>query len=296
MEAAKKLVEYQHSPQLELIVTPPLSKLTAKAKETVRADVLDAVPLMQEYEEDIENYLASIERRELVVSESNLVMRDGSKAARVRYSPFWEALDTMGQRLDYVIENNSRMLEREVASGRTRADWIELERDYVGFPPVVYEDEREPTYCAAWNCHNEVRLTGKRPSKYCSEKCRHEQKAAERRFKRTGTFLPVKAYEKLRIGYAQAKTTYKEVSWDAVPKTLATDGKDYREPKRRKLTVAEMTAMEMRRRYREHGETEYYNLKDTCYYIDEEGNYHVDNREWQEVKKIRRLFSWNNFI
>ncbi|MNY58055.1 hypothetical protein D3C86_1943460 [compost metagenome] len=57
-----------------------------------------------------------------------------------------------------------------------------------------------------------------------------------------------------------------------------------------------MTEMEFRRRYREHGETVCFNLKDTDYAVDERGNFHIEGREWQSAKQIRDTLPWNNFI
>ncbi|WP_223068099.1 hypothetical protein [Paenibacillus caui] len=109
MGTARQLEEeLKQTPELTVITTPPLSRLFAKAKETVRADVLNAAPLIEEYTEAIEEYLVTIDRRDLVVWGTNPETTEGNRAIRVNYSPFWDALTKMGQRLDYIIENNER--------------------------------------------------------------------------------------------------------------------------------------------------------------------------------------------
>lgn len=278
MQSTAKAQIVETRPNLVVIPTPPLARLSCIAKETVTADTLDAAPLMVRYASAIEDVLAVTERRDLVVK-SVPPDSDNAKAFRVQRSPFWEAVETMGQRLDYVIENGERAEAKEAAFTRTREEWAELERDYIGFPPTVHEDEDEPEYCAAWNCHSSRR----RRSIYCCERCRNEQKAAELRFEATGTYLPRKEYERVRNAYGDTQHAGITSSIGAAA-FYGTDGHNYRLPIRRKLTDRELTGMEMKRAEAvAPGEVIRYNLADVDYYVDERGCYHISQKEFAEM-------------
>ncbi|OMD92408.1 hypothetical protein BSK49_03775 [Paenibacillus odorifer] len=263
---------------LTLVPTPPLARLSCIAKETVTADTLDAAPLIAKYAAAIEDVLATTSRRDLVV---NIVPpdSDNAKAARVQHSKFWEAVETMGQRLDYVIENNDRSAVKAAAWARTREEWAELERDYIGYPPLIHEDDAEPNYCAAWDCHRSAR----RRSIYCCDRCRNEQKAAKLRFETTGTYLPRKAYESVRNAY-EDKATGSHTVGEGAAAMVGADGHNYRLPVRRKLTDRELTDMEMKRAEAvAPGEVIRYNLAAVDYYIDERGHYHISQKEIAEM-------------
>lgn len=255
---------------MNVVSISPIASLTAVANRTVTADTLDAGPLIETYAVAIEDVLAVTDCRDLVVKDVPKPS-ERDKAHRVQRSSFWEAVETMGQRLDYIIENGERAEAKAAAFTRTREEWEELERDYIGFPPPVDEDEDEPTYCACWNCHNARR----RRSVYCSERCRNEQKTAELRFRTTGTYLPRKAYESVRNAYDDTRHVDYNVALSAAA-WIGTDGRDYRNPVRRNPRDRELTDMEMKRaKAMEPGPIVCYNLADVDYYVDELGRYHI---------------------
>ena len=90
-------------------------------------------------------------------------------------------LDLMGLLLYKTLENVDRAKEKV----RTREEWAELEREYI--PPAPAFVPEGYAVCACWRCNNIFKKRGKR--KYCSEECAQEQQDANKRLKKTGTYL-----------------------------------------------------------------------------------------------------------
>ncbi|MGG3065149.1 hypothetical protein ABEO83_01630 [Bacillus glycinifermentans] len=83
-----------------------------------------------------------------------------------------------------VHENIERLQIKE----RTREEWEQEERKYI--PPMPSEVPEGYRVCACWNCNNVFRRLGKK--KYCSDACGQEQRDADKRLKKTGTYLAPK--------------------------------------------------------------------------------------------------------
>ncbi|MFW2107721.1 hypothetical protein M8C22_06355 [Bacillus spizizenii] len=83
-----------------------------------------------------------------------------------------------------VHENIERLQIKE----RTREEWEREEEKYI--PPMPSEVPAEYRVCACWNCNNVFQRLGKK--KYCSDACGQEQRDADKRLKRTGTYLAPK--------------------------------------------------------------------------------------------------------
>jgi hypothetical protein len=119
-----------------------------------------------------------------------------------------KAADTFARAILKADENKQRQQEEKLAKLRTRADWQELEDEYVGVKPTVTEDGRP--ICACWKCKRPVR----KRSKYCSENCRNEQKMAVRRLKKHGTYLNADEYKSLRAENAEKRERGRIVSYN----------------------------------------------------------------------------------
>jgi hypothetical protein len=90
-------------------------------------------------------------------------------------------LELMGRLLHKTLENVDRAKEKT----RTREEWEELEREHI--PPAPSFVPKGYAVCACWRCNNIFEKRGKR--KYCSEECSQEQRDANKRLKKTGTYL-----------------------------------------------------------------------------------------------------------
>lgn len=104
-----------------------------------------------------------------------------------------DVLFDMATLLDKTFENSKRNKEKHESKVRTREEWEQLERVYVGKPLPLEEGMK---YCRAWDCINQIVATGRK--EYCSKRCRHEQKAAVKRLAVNGTLLPVEVYKGIR--------------------------------------------------------------------------------------------------
>lgn len=197
------------------------SSLLKLAKQTVTSEYADIHKLYARYDTAVEAYLATVTRRPLI--SLNKRIYDTDKAVRVEYSSFWAALEIMSQRLGYVLENMDRKAFADNIAKFTRSDWEQLEKAYIG------TGKKEGESCRAWNC---VKPPRRKRSAYCSEECRKEQKAAVLRFKKTGTYLPKKAYMPYRSEYAEKLQSEVEVPIEFAL-GIATDGRDYRHRRRR---------------------------------------------------------------
>ncbi|MFB6362499.1 hypothetical protein ACFCP7_00375 [Paenibacillus elgii] len=251
-----------------------LAVLESLANRTVKADFYNIHDLMDEYAAAIESYMAQTSRRDLVTADR----RDcpEGKAKRVELSRFWKAVETMAERVDYVRENIERASNREANIARTRREWETLERAYleetIGKRPVLPAGDKRRV-CAAWGCRTVYLPRTKRPSKFCSEKCRRNQKSAEARLKANGTYLPVKEYDHYRQTYAALRSTAWEASLGAAH-GVATDGRDYRKRTRRGRTSREVAYFDRLRERRERekpGKVVRYNLADVAHIFDERG-------------------------
>lgn len=125
-----------------------------------------------------------------------------------------DLLILMAQKLLYAEENIERKRQEEAAMRRTREEWAALELLYVGGEKPSPPDGM--VVCACWDCLVTYRRKH-RNSKFCSERCRNEQKAAELRFKKTGTYLPRKAYIGYREEYDGRRREWIEKPYAVVP-------------------------------------------------------------------------------
>ncbi|WP_057766094.1 hypothetical protein [Cytobacillus praedii] len=92
-----------------------------------------------------------------------------------------EQLDLMGRLLVKTHEN----IERQNISRRTRKEWEEEEIEFI--PPEPIEIPEDHRVCECWNCKNTFPIRGKKI--YCSPECSQEQQDANKRLRKTGTFL-----------------------------------------------------------------------------------------------------------
>lgn len=272
-----------------------LAVLEATANRTVKADFYDIKALMDEYAAVIEVHMAQIGRRDLVTADR----RDypEGKARRVERSRFWEAVETMAARIDYVRENIELSRNRETNAARTRDEWEALERVYlektIGKPPVLAAND-ERRICSAWGCHTVYKPRARRPSKYCSEKCRRNQKAAKKRLNANGTYLPVKEYDQYRQAYTAKQSTAWEVSLGAAY-CIAIDGRDYRKRTRRSRTRREEAHFDQLREQKERerpGEIVRFNLADVAHSYDGNGRLRTGT-EWTKASSVRGIILYS---
>lgn len=202
--------------------------------KAVSSESRDIIATIERYKKATSEYLRNLDMRDLVVKKLPKI-----KNVRVRYvqnSRFWDALDRAAEKVDYVRENIERAEEKEAAKQRTREEWESMEQRIVGEKPTP---DAGYQVCGTWNCKKIYKTVNKRTSKYCSEACRNEQKAAAKRLRDTGTYLPVKVYESYRSDYLSNIHKEYEVSLNAAY-SYATDGRVYKNPGRRSLTTREM--------------------------------------------------------
>lgn len=268
-----------------------LAALESLANRTVKADFYNIHELMDEYAAEVESHLALTGRRDLVTADR----RDcpEGKAKRVELSRFWKAVEAMAERIDYVRENIERASNREAIAARTRREWEALERAYleetVGKRPVLPAGDKRRV-CSAWGCHTIYLPRTKRPSKFCSEKCRHNQKSAAARLKANGTYLPVKEYDHYRQTYAAVRST----AWEAplgAAHGVATDGRDYRKRTRRGRTSREVAYFDRLSEQRERekpGKVVRYNLAEVAHVFDEHGRLRTGT-EWTKASSVRGI-------
>lgn len=120
-------------------------------------------------------------------------------------------LEWIGESLDKVAENIERQQCDRENKVRSRGEWEAMEREHIRSTAEAIEDVEDPTNryvtCAAWNCAN-VFVPGverRADAKYCSRSCAQEQRDARKRYKATGTYLPVAAYEPNGWEYEERK-------------------------------------------------------------------------------------------
>lgn len=120
-------------------------------------------------------------------------------------------LEWIGESLDKVAENIERQQCDRENKERSRGEWEAMEREHIRSTAEAIEDVEDPTNryvtCAAWNCAN-VFVPGverRADAKYCSRSCAQEQRDARKRYKATGTYFPVAAYEPNGWEYEERK-------------------------------------------------------------------------------------------
>jgi hypothetical protein len=115
-------------------------------------------------------------------------------------------LELMGRLLNKAYETAQRSKEKQ----RSREEWAELERQFI--PPEPSFVPEGYAVCGCWRCNNLFAKKGKQ--KYCSEECAQEQRDAQKRFKRTGTYLRPYAdgYREKRMESIERMAKVKEVS------------------------------------------------------------------------------------
>ena len=147
-------------------------------------------------------------------------------------------LDLLAGTWSVVAEN----IEREAWRSYTREDWAELERQHVEsssytepdlrddlLTRVEYEamtvEEAREEYAEYRECDYvfclEVYRPRRRDQRYCCSNCRYKQAEAERRYVRTGTYLPVHVYRDNRDhtdeqNYKQNETAYRTLDIERV--------------------------------------------------------------------------------
>lgn len=102
-------------------------------------------------------------------------------------SPLQSAPELMKLITDLFVKVHEN-IERLQVKKRTREEWEQEERKYI--PPMPSEVPEGYRVCACWNCNKVFRRLGKK--KYCSDACGQEQRDADKRLKRTGTYLAPK--------------------------------------------------------------------------------------------------------
>lgn len=175
-------------------------------------------------------------------------------------------LEYMGDKLHYVGETITRKEQEAAAKARTPEEWAELERQHYSIAHDLEDYERgilklfyrsknmkkrhvghvldRLAVCAKWDCDT-VFVQHDQREKYCCRLHWKEQKPAERRFTKYGTYLPREAYIDQREESKQKAILRYEVNLTMELQELIDDkGNVVAEPKRKEVDYRDQAADE----------------------------------------------------
>ena len=202
-----------------------------RIRREINAETTDFQRYAKLYKDAIDRYINATGQRPPPYPQ-----KDESRSNYRIYNLKW-----IGDALNKIAENIERKKRREEENrNRTREQWAAIEREFIRiergrdalksdyFGKLVGGEITQEEYdeildqareCAAWNCGNWFVPGRERraDAKYCSDECAQEQRDAAKRFKRSGTFLPVKAYEPNR------EETENRKYWRELKTTLCAD-------------------------------------------------------------------------